>query len=107
LKIRATTLIALLMTFVLTGCDRGVDVKLSGLNETAYRASLNRAWQDMTGDQQRAYNWAVSDLSLKSLAAKYPEMTPRKVIEREADEYIARQTKKIPELKAELAAKTG
>jgi len=106
LKIRTTTLIALLMTFVLTGCDKGVDVKLTGSNETAYRASINKAWQDMTEEQQRAYNWAVSGHSLESLATKYPEMTPRKIIEREADEYIARQTKKIPELKAELAAKT-
>lgn len=87
---------------LLSGCGKGVDAKLATTNEQAYRVSLNAAWQDMNAEQQNAYNWAVSNFTLEQLIAKYPSLTPRMVITREADEYIKVKTQEIAEITADL-----
>lgn len=88
---------------LLSACGKGVDAKLTTSNEQAYRVSLNAAWQDMTANQQNAYNWAVSNFTVDQLIAKYPSMTPRTVIEREADDYIKVKTQEVAAIAADLA----
>lgn len=91
---------------LLAGCTgKGLDAPLTTTDEASYRASLDAAWVDMTEPQQAAFNWAVSDLNLQQLAAKYPSVTPREVIRREADEYLERKTQQAAQITAELAAK--
>jgi len=58
----------------------------------------------MSDEPRKAYNGAVGNASLKQLAIKYPDMTPRKVIARETDEYITRRTREPADVTAELAA---
>jgi len=96
--------IALLFTFVRIGYGAGVDTKLSTTDAVSYHQSLDEAWKDMSDEQKKAYNWAVGNASLRQLAIKYPDMTPRKVITRETDEYIARRSQDLAALIAELAA---
>jgi hypothetical protein len=95
-------LLSLGLVLGLSGCGKGVDAKLATENEQAYRPSLNKAWQDMSPEQQQAYNWAVSNFSLEQLVAKYPSMTPRTVINKEADEYIKLKTQEVASITAEL-----
>jgi len=95
--------IALLFALARTGYGAGVDVQLSTQDAVSYHQSLNEAWKDMSEEQKKAYNWAVGDATLRQLAIKYPDMTPRTVIERETDAYIARKTQALADLTAELA----
>lgn len=90
---------------LLVGCTgKGVDAPLATTDETTYRASLNKAWPDMSAQQQQAFNWAVSNFNLHQLSAKYSSMTPRSVISREADEYIQLKTQQAAKSAADLAA---
>lgn len=88
----------------LSGCGKGIDAKLATESEPAYRASLNRAWQEMSAEQQEAYNWAVSNFTLEQLVAKYPSMTPRTVISKESDEYIKLKTQQVAATTADFAS---
>lgn len=98
-----TFLMSLGFAVALSACGKGIDAKLATDSESAYRASLNKAWQDMNAEQQKAFNWAVSNFSLEQLIAKYPSMTPRQVVDREADEYIKFKTQALAEATANLA----
>jgi len=90
---------------LLAACGgKGVDKKIATDSEAAYRKTLDEAWADMTVEQQNAYNWAVSNYTLEGLIGAYPEITPRKVINAEADAYIAHHTSQITSITAELAA---
>ena len=104
-SVRASTslLICVGLVMALSGCGKGVDAKLSTTNDVAYRASLNRAWVDMSAEQQLAYNWAVRYLSIEQLVAKYPSITPRRVVNTEADDHIALKTQELVTITAELA----
>jgi len=106
LKTRVIAAIALLFALVRTGYGAGIDATLSTQDAVSYRQSLDAAWQTMSDEQRKAYNWAVGNASLKQLAVKYPDMTPRKVIARETDEYITRRTRELADVTAELAANT-
>lgn len=91
----------------LAGCDKGVDLRLSTQNAQAYRASLDKAWPDMTAAQQDAYNWAVGSwvangFSLEQLAEKYPGLTPRSVIVGESEEYIRGKTQEAANAQAAI-----
>jgi len=104
LKIKAILPLALLLMLAQAAYATGIDTKLPTDNEIAYRRALDEAWSGMNDAQQKAYNWAVGDASLSTLAIKYPELTPRQVVERETDEYIARKTTEIADMQAELSA---
>ena len=91
------------LALIMSGCGKGVDAKLATENEQAYRTSLDNAWREMSPEQQQAYNWAVSNFSLDQLIAKYPKMTPRMVVNKEADEYIQSKTQEAANITAELA----
>lgn len=94
-----------LVSIILFGCGggEGVDAKLATESETAYRASLNKAWLKMSGEEQNAYNWAVGNLALDMFMVKYPRATPREVINRQADEYIKSVTERMATTTAEYA----
>jgi len=80
--------VSLALCLALVACGRGVDKTLSRDSDWDYHRSLDDAFKDMKPEQQQAYNWAVSNLTLDQLLAKYHTLTPRKVIEQEADETI-------------------
>jgi len=82
----------------------GIDTKLETKDEFSYRVSLDKAWMEMSDEQKNAYNWAVEKYNLTQLLAKYPGITPRKVIKGEANERLAVQEKKLSELKSYLSA---
>lgn len=89
---------------IMAGCSgKGIDARLSTANEASYRDSLNRAWKEMTVEQQNAFNWAVSDMSLPGLMANYQNPTPREVISKETDGYIKKKTLDLANLTAEYA----
>lgn len=96
---------ALILTaaLALAGCDKGLDTRLATTDAAAYKASLNKAWADMTIAQRDAFNWAVSDFDLQQLIDKYPKLTPRLVITQEADEYIRTQGERAANATAEIA----
>ncbi len=99
--------VCMLAGLTLIGCSggEGIDAKLSSESETAYRASLNKAWLKMSDEEQNAYNWAVNNLSLDMFLVKYPNATPREVINRQADEYIKAVNERISTTTAEYAQK--
>jgi len=105
LNIRIPAGIALCLALSACMDGTGVDTKLASKDEFSYQVTLNRAAMEMSREQMQAYNWAVSDLKLTQLLAKYPGITPRKVIEREADEYVARKTRELENLKADFQTK--
>lgn len=90
---------------VLFGCGsgEGIDAKLASESEAAYRTSLNKAWLKMSAEEQSSYNWAVNNLSLDMFLVKYPNATPREVINRQADEYIKAVNEQIATTTAEYA----
>lgn len=96
--------VLILSAFALTlsGCGKGIDAKLATESEGAYRNSLNSAFRDMRPEQQQAFNWAVSNFSLEQLIAKYPQITPRMVVSKEADEYIKIKSQEVATITAEL-----
>lgn len=96
-------LLAAGLTLLLSGCGKGVDATLQTANAEVYHPSLAKAWQDMSSEQQKSFNWAVSDLSLETLHQKHPNATPRRVITDEADQYIKAQTQEAAAVTTELA----
>lgn len=96
--------VSLGLAVFLAGCGgKGVDKKIATDSEAAYRKTLDEAWVDMSAAQQSAYNWAVSNYSLEGLIEAYPAITPRKVIDTEADLYIKHHTAEIATVTANLA----
>ncbi|CAL60809.1 hypothetical protein HEAR0609 [Herminiimonas arsenicoxydans] len=85
------------------GSGEGIDAKLASESEAAYRTSLNKAWLKMSAEEQSSYNWAVNNLSLDMFLVKYPNATPREVINRQADEYIKAVSERIATTTAEYA----
>jgi hypothetical protein len=85
----------------------GVDQRLDasqGFDELNYHASLNKAMSHMRKDQIEAYNWAVSDLQLRTFVGRYGKSpTPREVVTGEANAYIKANQEKIVELGKKLA----
>lgn len=92
---------------VLFGCGRGegIDARLASESEAAYRTSLNKAWLKMSAEEQSSYNWAVGNLNMDMFLVKYPNATPREVINRQADEYIKEVNERIATTTAEYAKK--
>lgn len=88
----------------LVGCSgKGLDKNISRKDEASYRETLNQAWKDMTEEQQNAFNWAVSNLDIPTLQARYADkLTPRNVIESEATQHAQAHTKNIADLTAAL-----
>lgn len=79
-KLFAVALSALL----LAACAGPMDSHLvTDQGEAAYFASLNPMFAQMTPEQQEAFNWSVSDLSIAQLHQRYPNASPRQVIQGE------------------------
>lgn len=89
---------------VIAGCGgKGIDAQLSTENEASYRESLSKAWGSMTAEQQQAFNWAVSGMSMSGMLENYKNPTPREVITKEADSYIKKETVELANLTSEYA----
>lgn len=79
-KLFAVAISALL----LAACAGPMDSHLvTGQGEAAYFARLNPLFAQMTPEQQEAFNWSVSDLSIAQLHQRYPDASPRQVIQGE------------------------
>ncbi len=75
--LRALCLLALCV--LLVACAGPLDRKLvTGQGSDAYFASLNPAFAQMSDHEQKAFNWAVSDIDQDQLHARYPHATPRR-----------------------------
>lgn len=88
MRIGLRVVAGLSVCLTLGACGNGVDKTLSRKSDWDYHRSLDEAFKDMTPQQQQAFNWAVSNINLEQLLSKYPTLTPRKVIQQEADETI-------------------
>lgn len=79
-KLFAVALSALL----LAACAGPMDSHLvTGQGDAAYFARLDPLFAQMTPAQQEAFNWSVSDLSIDQLHQRYPNASPRQVIQGE------------------------
>lgn len=79
-KLFAVAISALL----LAACAGPMDSHLvTGQGEAAYFARLNPLFAQMTPEQQEAFNWSVSDLSIAQLHQRYSDASPRQVIQGE------------------------
>lgn len=90
------------VALILAGCSgKGIDRKLeTGQGGDAYNASIAQAAKDMTQDDVQAFDWAVSDLSLETLNQRYPNGTPRGVIQGESRLVREQASKRIAELES-------
>jgi hypothetical protein len=98
------SLLAIVALAALIGCSKGVDQPLvtsKGLE--AYRASLAEAVRDMDKRQTDAFDWAVSDLSVEKIDARYPNGSPRKIIRGEVDAVLKEAPARIAELEKKSA----
>ncbi|MDM0053836.1 hypothetical protein [Variovorax sp. J22R115] len=89
----------------LAACSNGIDKPLVTAKGTdAYRASLDEAVRDMDKRQIAAFDWAVSNLSIETLNARYPNQSARKIIAGEADAVLKEAPERIAGLEQEMAA---
>ncbi|HUH88506.1 MAG TPA: hypothetical protein VL003_10740 [Pusillimonas sp.] len=96
--------LGLASAFVLSGCGKaGIDKNIVTDSEANYQKTLSAAWASMTPAQQEAYNWAVRNFTLEQLTATYSTITPRKLIENEAEYSIKRHSAEIGESTKGLA----
>ena len=99
------TLLALFLAFSLSACSKGLDKPLlTGAGSEAYKASLAAAVKDMDDNQVQAFDWAVSDLSIDALNNRYPNQTPRKIIQGEVQDILGKSPAEIVELEKQAAA---
>ena len=99
------TLLALFLAFSLSACSKGLDKPLlTGAGSEAYKASLAAAVKDMDDNQVQAFDWAVSDLSIDTLNNRYPNQTPRKIIQGEVQDILGKSPAEIVELEKQAAA---
>lgn len=96
---------ALLVLMLLQACSKGSDHRLdTGHGMEAYKTSLQEALKDMPDKEQRAYDWAVSDVNLEQLHASYPNGTPKAIIRAERDKVIRDVPAKLAPLETARAA---
>ena len=101
----ARKLFAVAISALLAACTGPMDSHLvTGRGQAAYFARLNPLFAQMTPAQQEAFNWAVSDLSIDQLQQRYPDASPRQVIQSEtrlvSDTYPERIAALQPQLQA-------
>lgn len=100
-KLFAVAISALL----LAACAGPMDSPLvTGQGEAAYFARLNPLFAQMTPAQQEAFNWSVSDLSIDQLHQRYPDASPRQVIQGETRLVSTSYPERIAALQPQLEA---
>jgi hypothetical protein len=86
---------------LLAACGKGLDRKLDTAgNDDAFNASYWAANKDMSEADNAAWSWAVQDLSINNIRAKYPDATLREVIRGEAKDVLTNYPPRIKELEA-------
>ena len=97
------TLCILTLALGLGACSKGIDRALvTGEGDTAYRTSLDRLVPEATQEQLAAFTWAVSDLNIQDLHARYPNASPREVMHGEADRMLESMPPQIARLQAQV-----
>lgn len=95
------------LVFMLTACSKGIDKPLvtdKGLEN--FTVSLTAARKDMTSQDNDAFEWAVSNLSLADMNARYPNQSARQIVHGEARDVLTRLQPEIMTLEKELATWT-
>lgn len=88
-----------LMMALLLACAGPLDRKLdTGKGSDAYFATLNPAFEKMSEREQQAFNWAVSDLDLDAVHARYANASPRQIIRGEVAAVLKNYPPRIAEL---------
>lgn len=86
---------------VMTACGGPADEKLVTSNGMdAYRASLAPITAKLTLSESKAFDWAVSDLDLETLNARYPNGSVRDVVRGEAELVLETYPAQLKELDA-------
>ena len=99
-----TSLTAAVFILALAGCSRGIDKPLvTNMGEATYKTTLAEAVGNMDQLDVEAFNWAVSDLNIDTVNARYPNQSPRQIIRGEVKEVL----EKAPQTIAELETKTA
>lgn len=97
----ATAVLAMGLGGGLVGCSGPMDRGLNTQTLTAYRASLDPVYAQMSAHEKAAFDWAVSDLELATLHARYPNGSPREVIRGEVQAVLAEYPKLLEGLQAQ------
>lgn len=96
-------LLSLLIAAGLCACAGPMDSKLvTGDGDAAYFQRLNPLFEKMTPEQQQAFNWSVSDLSIDAINRRYPDATPRQIIHAESALIRQSHPAQIAELQPQL-----
>lgn len=80
--------------------DRALD---TGNGDAAYFQRLDPLFAQLDSQQQQAFNWAVSDLSISDIHRLYPDASPRQVIEGEVARVLETYPQRIAGLQPALA----
>jgi len=73
-------LLLLLTTLTLMGCGKGLDRSPDFTSHATYKATVDAAFTELSNsDQGEAFNWAVSDQTIDSLAQKYKGKSFRQI----------------------------
>ena len=99
-----TSLTAAVFILALTGCSRGIDKPLvTDMGEATYKNTLAEAVGNMDQRDVEAFNWAVSDLNIDTVNARYPNLSPRQIIRGEVKEVLEKAPQTIAELETKSA----
>lgn len=86
----------------MAACSRPADTSLvTGSTQEAYRSSVEPVYAQMTAQQQKAFNWAVSDFDLPELHAQYPNSSPLEIIRGEVQHVLESYPGRIEALQAQ------
>jgi len=90
---------ALFCATLLAGCGKGLDRSADFSTYDSYQTAVNQAFKEMTPAEGEAFNWAVSDQTIDSIAQKYKGMSFRQIALNETDGAIKQYQEKLVNLK--------
>lgn len=98
-----TLLAAAVLSLTLCACAGPMDRALvTDQGDAAYFQRLNPLFAQMTPEQQEAFNWSVSDLTISAIHQRYPGASAREVIAGETALILQTYPEKITALQPSL-----
>lgn len=99
------TVLTIAVSSLVACSGKGVDASLNLSSMEEFQKSYAIASKDMTQEQKDSFEWAVSNISLAQVSAKYGRPTVRAIVQGEADEFIKAHQKIIDKQKEIMASK--
>ncbi len=99
------TVLTIAVSSLVACSGKGVDASLNLSSMEEFQKSYAIASKDMTQEQKDSFEWAVSNISLAQVSAKYSRPTVRAIVQGEADEFIKAHQKIIDKQKEIMASK--